>query len=315
MSLNSDYKKLFHEYIQTFHLFHHKDKSEYANQTHLLVHNISHFFTIMLTSQMCIGIFLFNATPLYNNMSSGVFKDNSLNRTYELSVYVTLPIGDPERDLRYYVAVMLFDWHISFFCSVTFCMFDLYLSLMIFQIWGHLRILKHELLVFTKPKHGQCLYSDVESNLVNLKLKKLVQYHCFIMNFANQVSNTFGAMIFAYYVFHQVSCCLLLLECSQLDPKAVARYGPLTLIVFQQLMQISIVFELVGSKSEELIEATYNLPWQCMDASRRAVVQLLLMRVQRPLHLKALGMTDVGVRSMATIIKTSMSYFTLLRNS
>ncbi|CAH1634880.1 unnamed protein product [Spodoptera littoralis] len=128
------------------------------------------------------------------------------------------------------------------------------------------------------------------------------------------MSDVFGPMLFCYYVFHQTSGCLLLLECSQMTAQALIRFLPLTIILTQQLIQLSIIFELVGSESEKLKDAVYGVPWECMDVSNRKVVAFFLMNVQEPVHIKALGVANVGVTSMAAILKTSLSYFTFLRS-
>lgn len=81
-------------------------------------------------------------------------------------------------------------------------------------------------------------------------------------------------MLALTYSYHLISCGLLLLECSQgvhilhlfmfltlkinmksvskrylfQEAEALARYGPLTVIIFYQLIQISVTFELIGSE-------------------------------------------------------------------
>nr|QNS36200.1 olfactory receptor 6 [Mythimna separata] len=51
-----------------------------------------------------------------------------------------------------------------------------------------------------------------------------------------------------------------------------------------------------------------------MDTKNRKVVAFFLMNVQEPVHVKALGVANVGVTTMAMILKTSVSYFTFLRS-
>lgn len=43
------------------------------------------------------------------------------------------------------------------------------------------------------------------------------------------------------------------------------------------------------------------MPWECMNTSGRKIVWILLSKVQTPIHLKALGMADVGVNTMASV--------------
>nr|AXY83405.1 putative odorant receptor 30 [Conopomorpha sinensis] len=307
-----NYKTLFKDFMEKVHLFYYRNNSDYAMKTYMQVNRISHLFTLVLTSQTVSGIILYTFTPIYSNISSGVFTNHHRNISYELSIYYSFPFN-PEEYLPAYVIVSCLNVMLSCVTSTCFCMMDLYLSLVIFQIWGHLKILKNTMETFPVPVNGM-VYAQNELVFVEQRLKMTVDYHRFLMNFVLRMSETFGAMILVYYAFHQICGCLLLLGCAQMDMKALGTYVPMTIIVFQQLIQVSIIFELIGSMSEKLIDAAYSIPWECMDRECRRLVLLLLLKVQSPIHLKAMGVADVGVQTMTTILKTSMSYFTFLQS-
>ncbi|CAH0692337.1 unnamed protein product [Chilo suppressalis] len=98
------------------------------------------------------------------------------------------------------------------------------------------------------------------------------------------------------------------------DPDALAQFGPLTVIIFYQLFQISVLFEVLNVQSQKLIDAVYGLPWECMDVRNQRSVCFLLQRVQSPVQVTALGSTKVGVEPMVGILKTTFSFFTFLRS-
>ncbi|XP_022823503.1 odorant receptor 13a-like isoform X1 [Spodoptera litura] len=296
------------------------------DMTHKKVHLICHLFSLCLLSQMLTGLSLFNLIPMYTNYSSGRYASGGTqNSTFEHSLYFPYPFNT-STDFNGYVVACILHWLLSYLCSTWFCMFDLFLSIMVFHLWGHFKILINSLNNFPKPSaETHCelergininaeKYSKEELVEVSQKLKECIDYHREIIQFTNAMSDVFGPMLFCYYVFHQTSGCLLLLECSQMTAQALIRYVPLTIILTQQLIQLSVIFELVGSESEKLKDAVYGVPWECMDASNRKVVAFFLMNVQEPVHIKALGIANVGVTSMAAILKTSMSYFTFLRS-
>ena len=54
-------------------------------------------------------------------------------------------------------------------------------------------------------------------------------------------------------------------------------------------------------QSGKLKDAVYGVPWECMDMENRKVVTFFLMSVQEPVHVKALGVANVGVKSMAMV--------------
>ncbi|XP_035442856.2 uncharacterized protein LOC118271080 [Spodoptera frugiperda] len=326
LTFSQEYRKVSKEFLTKIHLFYFKDSSEYAMKTYKQVHLMSHLFTLCLLSQMLFGLSCFNLIPMYNNYVAGRYRSGGTqNSTFEHSLYFKYPF-DTLTDIKGYLLSNIINWLLSYLCATWFCMFDLFLSLMVFNIWGHLKMLIHTLNNFPKPRSDtSCLieggmtissakYSEEELVEVFKRLKQCVDSHRLIVNFTNNVSDVFGPMLFCYYIYHQTSGCLLLLECSQMTAPALMRYLPLTLMSTQQLIQLSVIFELVGSESEKILSAVYSIPWECMDTSNRRLVSFFLMNVREPIHVKALGIANVGVMSMAAILRTSLSYFTFLRS-
>nr|AXJ21642.1 odorant receptor 16 [Mamestra brassicae] len=324
LTFSTKYREVAKTFLTKIHLFFYKDRSEYAMKTHRMVHLISHLFTLCLLVQMITGLSFFNLIPMYNNYAAGRYKSGGLkNSSFEHSLYYSYPFNT-STDMRGYIVACIMHWGLSYLTSTWFCMFDLFLSLMVFNLWGHFRILMNLLNEFPRPSSDVIVengfniklekYTREELLKVSERLKECILYHREIVKFTDTMSDAFGPMLFVYYMFHQASGCLLLLECSQMTAQALMRYAPLTIILTQQLIQLSVIFELVGSESEKLKDAVYGVPWEFMDIKNRRVVIIFLMNVQEPVHVKALGVANVGVNSMAMILKTSISYFTFLRS-
>ncbi|XP_026737593.1 odorant receptor 13a-like [Trichoplusia ni] len=329
LCLSQKYRSVAKIFIQKVHLFYYKEKSDYAMEVHVQVHKLSHIFSIYLTGMLWLTVMLFNLIPMYNNYSAGNFKTLGplVNTTYEHAVYCLYPF-DFETTFNGYIGGLLSGWYGSILCGSSVCMFDLFLCLMIFNLYGHFKILIHNLDNFPRPATavsneagqndnaiiaGAEMYSDSELEIVTVKLKECIQYHMVIVDFTDRMSDAFGMALFVYYMFHQVSGCLLLLECSDVSAAALTRYLPLTIILFGELILLSIIFETIGSMSEKLKDAVYNMPWEYMDTKNRRTVLIFLIRVQEPIHVKAGGLVNVGVTTMASILKTSFSYFAFLR--
>nr|CAI43910.1 olfactory receptor-1 [Bombyx mori] len=311
-------------FITVMHLFNFQKNSDYAYKLCTFVNRMSHFYTLYVLFSMFMGLGLFNLLPLYNNYVSGAFSDPyGPNVTFFHSVYFAFPF-DYSHNFRGYIIMALFNSYVSVTCSIGLVMFDLLMCLMVMHVWGHLKILSHNLINFPRPKASHVIttpngptnvetYTEEESKEVFARLRECIKHYGTVDDFANDMSETFGVILLVYYGFHQVSLCMLLLECSDLSTKAMLRYGPLTLIMIQQLIQISIIFELLGSVADRIPDAVYQLPWECMDVKNRRVVYGFLRRTQNPVRFKAMGMLDVGVQTMASILKTSISYFVMLR--
>ncbi|XP_035432949.2 uncharacterized protein LOC118264496 [Spodoptera frugiperda] len=324
--LTKEYNAIVLYFLKEVHLFNFRRKSDYAYETHILVHKISHFFTMYVFMLMCCGILLFNLTPIYNSYAAGMFRDERpANASFDYAVFFALPF-DTATNFKGYVVVSLYNWYISITCSTYFCIIDLTIFIMVFHLWGHMRVLSYNLENFPKPAsvlaaaddgsaYTLCenKYNEEEQVEVFIRLRDCIQIHSLVINFSSMMADSFGWTLLVYLFFHQVSGCLLLLECSQLDTAALMRYGPLTIIIFQQLIQLSIIFELLGSSNDRLVDSVYSVPWEYMNTANRKNVFVMLRQTHRSMNLKACSMVTVGVQTMITILKTSFSYFVMLR--
>ncbi|XP_061730030.1 uncharacterized protein LOC133534774 isoform X2 [Cydia pomonella] len=278
---------------------------------------------------LVLGMFCamaYNMMPIINNISSGAYKDD--NKTVELAVYFSYPGFDPQ---DHYKFATVFNFYSVFECAILIAGIDILMSLFVMQIIGHIEVLKNSLLTFPEPKKptniinadfGRInqfavlrapMFTEEENLIIKEKIKDCVKHHLFIVSFTDDMSALFGPVLAIYLLFHQVSGCILLLEISAGGPDAFTKYGPLTVTIFGQLIIISTIFEIVNTKSELLATTAYSMPWECMNVSNRRSVCILLRRLQRPIAVRALGVTAVNVQTMSTILKTSFSYFTFLR--
>ncbi|XP_053624616.1 uncharacterized protein LOC128683237 [Plodia interpunctella] len=317
------------DFVHDVHLFNHRNNSEYSSKTNLFIHKLSHFYTIYTLGLVSLVAAFFNVTPLINNISNGGFSGHlAANVSYEHAVYYALPF-DYQHDFTGFMIIFTFNWYISFSCGMIFLNYDLIVALVVFHLWGHLKILTHSLQYFPRPgfifgkaaenddenavANTETHYSDEEMVEVGKRLKNIINHHKNILKHSANISEAVGINVAMYYMFHQISGCLLLLECSQLDPKALIRFGPLTICLIQLLTTVSVIFELISSMTDHVVRAAYYTPWECMDTKNRKLVITLLRQTQIPLGLKAMGMVEVGVQTMASILKTTLSYFMMLR--
>nr|ASA39901.1 olfactory receptor 8 [Plutella xylostella] len=323
------YKKVVKTFLMEFHLFYHQHKGTYEKQIAMYWDKYSYVLTLFQMAMVVLGMTLFNLLPVYKSYRAGAFTAWDLtNKTLEYSIYYTLP-GFNCLD-HFYIATTL-NLYLSYITSCSICTLDLLLILIVFQIIGHIQILKYNIENIPTPSRSVSifvtefslsstsnvtvqLYNKEENYVIKQKLIGFISHHRFIISFADRVSSLFGAMLAFNYLFQLVSGCVLLLECSSMDPDALARFGPLTCIVFGELIQISIIFEYIGYISEKLIDAVYCMPWESMDVSNQKTVKFFLSRIQTPIQLTAMGIVPVGVQTMLGILKTTLSYFALLKS-
>lgn len=181
-----------------------------------------------MVAVMIIGVTLFNLCPLYHNYKIGAFSGNRVpNSTLDFAVYFTFPGMDPT---HWFLSITIFNLLGTHVCTILFVGIDLLLYMMVFQIIGHIQILRNNLHSLPKPKkiviierrynqqEPKALYEiyDAEENrYIHMKLIECIDHHRMIVSFTDQFSDFFGLMLAMNYMFHLFSCCLLLLECSK----------------------------------------------------------------------------------------------------
>ncbi|XP_063359736.1 uncharacterized protein LOC134648960 [Cydia amplana] len=314
LPLYSRYGELVERFLLSFHLTHFKHKGSYHLKIYEKFEWVSHRVVIIT---MALGMFcavVYNMIPIINNISSGAYKND--NKTVELSVYFSYPGFDPQ---DHYKFATIYNFYIVFVCAILVGGIDILMSLFVIQIIGHIEVLKNSLLTFPGPKKSTDIinahfggkkqfsvitapmFTEEENLVIKEKIKDCVKHHLFIVSFTDDMSDFFGPVLAIYYLFHQVSGCILLLELSAGDPGALTKYGPLTVTIFGQLIIISTIFEIVNTKSELLATTAYLMPWEGMNVSNRRSVCLLLRRLQQPIAVRALGVTAVNVQTMSTV--------------
>lgn len=107
-----------------------------------------------------------------------------VNGTFVHSVYYELPF---EYTTNYigYLAIFILNWVVTFDAGSCFFVFDLYISLIIFHTWGHIKILDYNLRHFPQPSlEGKfngiakpVCYDEEESKKITAMLKEQINYH------------------------------------------------------------------------------------------------------------------------------------------
>ncbi|XP_063633355.1 uncharacterized protein LOC134804288 isoform X1 [Cydia splendana] len=316
LSFQKRYCLLVNNFVSKFHLMNHQYKSEFAAMELRRITKICNIAAVIIHIQIFFSMMFFNMVPLWKNIHAGMFSDHRPENGTFVHSGNYLSFVDQYTDTKGYFLVFFLNFYPSYNAAVTFLCMDLLIFIMVFHIAGHLNILVHDLRYFPRPNEmEQCMGTGTRkyNKEVFVRLKDLIDRDQAIKEFMINISETFGISLCIYLAFHQVTGCVLLLECSQMTPEALGNYGFLTLMMFQQLIQTSVIFEFISTKSDTLADEVYSLPWELMDFRNRKAVLLFLKNVQPPRALKAGGVVSVGVLTMSTIIKTSCSYFLMLK--
>lgn len=194
---------------------------------HQFIERVSRNYMLVLGPMSVGGAIFFNLVPLYNNYKIGALTGNRKpNATLEFAVHYIYPFFNPFEHLG--IATILNFW-LSYVFSVSLCMLDFMLCLMVFQIYGHIQILRHNFTNFPRPKTSVVIDNlasskddsvvtvtsekyDVEENeMVHKLLSNCIDHHRLILNFTDNLSSVFGFMLGVNYASHLGTCCLLLI--------------------------------------------------------------------------------------------------------
>ncbi|GBP51342.1 hypothetical protein EVAR_34128_1 [Eumeta japonica] len=185
-----------------------------------LVDRFSYYFTVATVAMNYVATLVYNAPASYDNYQVGAFTHNRVeNSTLEFTVYYSFPKINQE---EMFIPFTLINFYLSCAVGSFHCLLDLYLSLAVFQIIGHLYILKHSLSGIPRPKNKTFIevydmpiaveMFDVEENRQVYKyISECISHHCTIIRFTDEVSVLFGPTIACSYLFH-LGCCLSLLQ-------------------------------------------------------------------------------------------------------
>ncbi|XP_063544272.1 odorant receptor 49b-like [Cydia strobilella] len=306
------YGEIIKDFLDEFHLFYFQNRSQYASKMYKKIQFISRIVTIYVCCHIFTGVVLFTLMPWYNNYKSGMFgPDRPANKTFEHALYFYCFTDKFYTTLNGYYILFFFNIPTSFHTSSGILAFDLVVSLMVFQILGHLKIMRNDL--SSIPSTGD-IYSPEENMRVKETLKGIIDHHKIIIKFLflDKCSDAFSNYLFIFYMLMQLLTIVVTVEVAAFTGEALGKYGPLTVAIYQPLIQISILFEMIRTQGEKLIDAIYDIPWECMDTSNRRTVLFFLLRAQTPVALKAAKMVPVGVMTMTSVLKTTFAYYTFL---
>nr|AJE25869.1 olfactory receptor OR7 [Planotortrix excessana] len=317
LPMQTSYRAVIKEFSLNFNLVHYEDKSDFSAKMSSRISKICEILCTIIHMQIYIASFFFNVVPLIINWNDGMFgPDRPANATFDQSVSYALPFN--QQTYYCYVIIVVYNWYVSYNLSCVFCCQDLLIYVIVIHIWGHLKIFEHTLNNFPRPKVESksginlARFTEEENKEIHYKLKEIILTYLKIKKFIETTSTAYSETILVYYGYHLVTDCVLLLECSTLDPKALLKYGAITIVSYQQLIELSVVFELISSRSEGIINSVYDLPWECMDNSNSKMVLILLQIVQESVAVKAGGMVPIGLQTIVAVLKASFSYFMML---
>ncbi|CAH0714595.1 unnamed protein product, partial [Brenthis ino] len=80
-------------------------------------------------------------------------------------------------------------------------------------------------------------------------------------------------------------------------------------------IMMSFVIDELRKKTYDLSDILYEIPWENMSISNQKIVMLVLQKMQIIMDFKAFGGIRAGIAPMISILKTTFSYYVMLKST
>nr|AOG12910.1 odorant receptor [Eogystia hippophaecolus] len=187
--------------------------------------------------------------------------------------------------------------------------FDVVFYIIVFHLIGHIKVLKYKI----KTQFE----GDLDDEEVKKRLVNVIKYHAFIIKFFKDVEAAFGINVSGNYLNNLIADSLMLYNLMIIaqDKGTVIIFVVMTTVCITELILMSFILEEVRIQSDDLPELIYFMPWENWSLNNKKMLVLILLRIQPELAFVAAGGLRAGVRPMTSIIKSTFSYYVMLKSS
>ncbi|CAL7937539.1 unnamed protein product [Xylocopa violacea] len=250
-------------------------------------------------------------TPIVANIGK-----NKSDRIFAVNMWVDLPLSmTPYYEITFTFQILcVYQIGAAYVCTDTLlCMLNMYVIL-------HFRILQHKLssLMPINDHTEETKLLDEHYTAV----RKCIRYHQSLIGFCSMLENVYSLPILGHMVVFSLLMCFDTYEILLADIPTVMRF----IFVFHMIGSfIHIIFFTYSchgllEESTNVCTATYSSWWSTLPMNRvgkmlRRDVQMIMTRSQRPCCLTAGGFFPVSLETATALMGSTMSYFTLMRES
>ncbi|XP_041983211.1 uncharacterized protein LOC121736189 [Aricia agestis] len=230
--------------------------------------------------------------------------DSIINRTSEFQsiVYFYMPF-DYLHDFRNWVILHAINTFMTILANSMINFFKILTYMFIFHWIGHINILKYRVQKFTVSENcGQ-------------KLVDIIKYHMFIRRVFSDIEESFGILVTVTYLHNLLGDSLLLYNFMFGQKENFLAFGPMVVLYIGDLVLLSFVLEEVRRQTIYLSDIVYDMPWQNMCLQDQKTYLIFLGRVLEPFEFISACGLRTGVRPMVSIIKSTFSYYIMLKSS
>ncbi|XP_039314405.1 odorant receptor 4-like [Solenopsis invicta] len=250
-----------------------------------------------------LAILFITLTPMVTHYNEDIQVNVTIKfHLSELPFPITF-LGHMQIPTGIYFAISTMEFLITAVIVASNCGNDALFAAIILHICGQMELLKIE---FTK--YGMTNKNENENFLV------LVLRHRFLMEHAELLSDVISFVVLTQILFN---CVLISLYGYQLflamKVVLIVRTTILLIVLLLEMFVYTFVGDYLKCQMEEIADSIYSSNWYCLPAKLMRNVLFVIMRSQQPVQLLAGKFFIVNIKTFMTILRTSLSYFSVLR--
>ncbi|XP_032669880.1 odorant receptor 13a-like [Odontomachus brunneus] len=266
--------------------------------------SISHFCTnVMMSFYMSVGIIYLVgdfAIDIMHSIESG----NDTSRPFPVKLLYS---SKAEQSPIYELLVVIMFAYVLL-NAYTVVIVDALISTLVLHVSGQIDIIHQEFKIISDKI---AYYQSCECTI-----GMLVEKHNKVIAFSKNMYNLFSFMALMQVFWNTLVICILgLLVISSLQDNTGMGLMK-TAVACGGVMIESFIFcfagEYLSLKSKSLADAAYESLWYNMSSNESKKILLIIMRAQKLLTITAGGMANLSLELFAKILKTSMSYMSVL---
>nr|QXE93218.1 odorant receptor 38 [Eucryptorrhynchus scrobiculatus] len=266
------------------------------------------FYTKLFTVYFCFGVLVNGLIPLMNMSNCRKTRVTEFYQKYD-------PCGNIVRNLYPFDTrgtVRTFSLDIAKIITTYFiCIGYLGVSMVLIGLFIHIiaQIKNYESKLVTI--FDDASNKDVKEMKENVKF--CVRYHLTIVNYAERVFAVYNKLILVHISITSTVFGLLLFFILKVENYPDKFRYTAQLAGWTAMLFITCYYgQRVTDESSRIIDAAYSCSWYEAPVSLQKSIQIMILRAQRPLTLKA---ASIGVISLVTffkVIKGAYSFFTVM---
>nr|AOG12917.1 odorant receptor [Eogystia hippophaecolus] len=301
------YKKLMKVFLSEIHLYNFIEDDNNVKQIVIRIERYTRWMAYCVVMLVTVNWLSWAVIPIVNNLK---FKDDVQNKTMQLqtSLYMWMPF-DYEHDYQNWIIIHSFNIYLIAIGCALLSIPDVINYVFLFHLVGHVTLLNHRIV--------SRLSFELTDKEVEERLKDVVEYHTFINKLFKDVESVFGVNISINYLNNLIVDSLLLFQSinQEKGDTTMFIYGVAFVICMGGLILMSFILEEIRNQSDVLPDSLYGVPWENWSIPNKKSFLTILTRLQPELSFVAAGGLRTGVTPMISIIKSTFSYYVMLKST